>query len=337
LEWAVSELGLPVSPSAEAGVGEVFPVDLLEQPVDLDLSPSQAAIIQTGILESIGHDAPSVVEGARPKVRDFRWRTLFRFYQIPLFRNLGIAVAYLLLISAAEVITVLVDPIFGVISHALIMLALIVQGSVIQQGPFRRYLVVLALAPLIRLLSMSIPWSAIQVPGMYRYMIVGIPILIASFFAARGVGLSVNRLYLTWKGWPGQLLFSLVGLLLGSFEYIILRPEALVPSSRWTDILMGAFILFVFTGFLEEFIFRSLLQVTGIQLFGTTAIWIVSILFGILHIGYFSAFDVIFASAVGLMFGYFALKTRSLLGISIAHGFTNVTLFIIIPLLVANQ
>jgi uncharacterized protein len=270
----------------------------------------------------------------RPRfgIRDFRWRTISRFYQIPILRNLSIAVAYLLLISAAEVVTVLVNATIGMIFHAFIMIGLIIHGSIIQQGPFRRYLVILAIAPLIRVLSLSLPLAALGVPVMYRYMIVGVPILMAAFFAARGVGLAANRLYFTWKGWPIQLLFSLSGLALGYFEYLILHPQALVPTAGWFDIGMGMFILFVFTGFLEEFIFRGLLQVTGIQLFGKTAIWIISILFGILHIGYYSIFDVVFAASVGLFFGYFALKTHSLLGISLAHGVTNITLYILLPL-----
>ncbi|MBN2387854.1 MAG: CPBP family intramembrane metalloprotease [Anaerolineales bacterium] len=276
--------------------------------------------------------AANTIPGSRSKARGFRWRTLSQFYQIPFLRNLSIAILYLFLISAAEAVTVLVNPILGIIFHAGIMIALLVQGSILQRGPFRRYLVMLSLAPLIRVLSLSLPLGMFDFPVMYRYMIVGVPILLAAFFAARSVGLTANRLYLTWKRWPLQLLFSLVGFVLGFVEYIILRPNALVPSGSWFDIAMGIFILFIFTGFLEEFIFRSLLQVTGIQLLGGLAIWVISILFGILHIGYYSAFDVIFASLVGLFFGYYALKTRSILGVSLAHGITNITLYILMPL-----
>ena len=331
LDWAISEIG-PV----EAG--------LVEAPAIPGEIPGVVPV-ETKIPELAGRVARRkapvpAIEGAvsvptrKPglKVRDFRWRTVSRFYHIPFFRNLSIAIIYLLLISAAEVVTVLVDPAAGIIFHATIMIGLIIHGTILQQGPFRRYLVILALAPLIRLLSLSLPLAMFDIPTMYRYMIVGIPLLMAIYFSARSVGLTANRLYFTWKGWPFQLLFGLVGLILGTTEYFILLPQALVPSTGWFDISMGVFILFVFTGFLEELIFRSLLQVTGVQLFGRTALWIISILFGILHIGYYSIFDVVFATTVGLLFGYFALKTRSLLGVSLAHGITNVTLYIILPL-----
>lgn len=333
LEWACSEMGVAAYLQVDTVTVEAPSVDISKTSADAALSqlilPTQSAeIMDTAVAEAIAAPAKK----SRLKVQDFRWRTISRFYQIPFFRNLGIAVAYLFMISSAEVITVLVDPIVGLILHASIMLGLIVHGSVIQQGPFRRYLVILALAPLIRVLSLSLPMALFDIPVMYRYMIVGVPILLAAYFSARSVGLAANRLYFTWKGWPFQVLFSFVGLLLGYCEYLILHPTELVPSTGWFDIAMGMFILFVFTGFLEEFIFRSLLQVTGIQLFGGFAIWIISILFGILHIGYYSFIDVLFATLVGAFFGYFALKTRSLLGVSLAHGITNITLYILLPL-----
>ncbi len=342
LDWALSELSpadaalilAPTNPVASDGLdwalSELSPAD-----ATLILAPAPPAEADTlGVTQpAVRSPAIAPVRTPRWRVRDFRWRTLSRFYYIPFFRNLAIAIIYLLLISAAEIVTVLDDPATGIIFHATIMIGLIIHGSILQQGPFRRYLIILALAPLIRLLSLSLPLAMFDIPIMYRYVIVGVPLFLAAYFSARSVGLTANRLYFTWKGWPFQLLFSLNGFVLGVYEYFILHPQALVPSTSWFNIAMGVFILLIFTGFLEELIFRSLLQVTGVQSLGGTAIWIISILFGILHIGYFSTFDVFFAASVGLFFGYFALKTRSILGVTLAHGITNVTLYIILPLI----
>jgi len=332
LGWASSEIGPAI---AESMATPGTPDEISEE------APAEAHVQKSAQPVAQAESSAAAVQGitafpTRPppkNIQDFRWRTLSRFYYIPFLRNLIIALVYLILICAAEGITVLFNPTLGVIFHSVIMIALIVHGSIIQQGPFRRFLIMLALAPLIRLMSLSLPLSGFAIPTMYRYMIVGVPIMVAAYFAARSVGLTANRLYFTWKGWPIQLLFSLTGLILGYCEYLILHPAELVPSTGWFDIAMGVFILLIFTGFLEELIFRSLLQVTGIQVFGGIAIGIISILFGILHIGYFSAVDVIFAAAVGLFFGIFALRTRSLLGISLAHGIINITLYIILPMI----
>jgi len=60
----------------------------------------------------------------------------------------------------------------------------------------------------------------------------------------------------------------------------------------------------------------------------------VAIVFSILHFGYRSPLDILLVFVVAVLFGYAALRTGSILGISLAHGLTNISLFLIFPLLV---
>jgi high-affinity Fe2+/Pb2+ permease len=53
----------------------------------------------------------------------------------------------------------------------------------------------------------------------------------------------------------------------------------------------------------------------------------------VLHIGYLSVVDVVFVTLVGLVFAYIVMWGRSLLGVTLAHGLTNTTLFVIMPYL----
>ena len=81
-------------------------------------------------------------------------------------------------------------------------------------------------------------------------------------------------------------------------------------------------------------IFRGILQTTGTKAFGAwRGIVYVSLLFGALHIGHLSVVDVVFVTAVALYFAVIVHRTRSLLGVSIAHGITNFMLFVVLPLL----
>ena len=57
----------------------------------------------------------------------------------------------------------------------------------------------------------------------------------------------------------------------------------------------------------------------------------VSILFAVLHIGYLSILDVVFVFIAGAWFGWVALKTGSILGPTLSHGVTNITLYLIAP------
>ena len=63
----------------------------------------------------------------------------------------------------------------------------------------------------------------------------------------------------------------------------------------------------------------------------------VALLFGVLHIGYLSVLDVVFVMAVGLMFGYIVRWGGSILGVTLAHGLTNIMLFIVLPNLALQE
>ena len=100
---------------------------------------------------------------------------------------------------------------------------------------------------------------------------------------------------------------------------------------------MPALILLVGTGVVEELIFRGILQYTADEVYGSwRGIVFVSVLFAVLHIGHLSVLDVVFVFFVALYFGAAVRWTRSLIGVSIAHGLTNIMLFIVLPLVMAG-
>jgi membrane protease YdiL (CAAX protease family) len=93
-------------------------------------------------------------------------------------------------------------------------------------------------------------------------------------------------------------------------------------------------LLLLCTGFVEEFIFRGVLQRTAVEAFGGWGIVYVSLLFAILHMGFLSWIDVVFVFVVALFFGWVVKKTGSLFGVTLAHGITNIVLYLIIPFFV---
>jgi membrane protease YdiL (CAAX protease family) len=247
-----------------------------------------------------------------------------------------VASAYLVALGIAEALTTLIAPLAGMILHGLILITLLIHAALSTNDQLHRFLVVLALAPLIRLLSLTLP--LIQFPPIYWYAVVGIPLYLAAFLCARSTGLTGHRigLRLSWRAIPTQLLIGISGLLLGYIEYLILRPEPLVADLSWAMVLLSALILLVFTGLLEEIIFRGMMQISATQYLGRLGIIYVAILFTILHLGYRSLIDVIFVFAVGVVFGFIVHRTGSLAGVSLSHGLTNISLYLIFPILLAN-
>jgi hypothetical protein len=109
-----------------------------------------------------------------------------------------------------------------------------------------------------------------------------------------------------------------------------------VPVLRWESILLAALILLIFTGLLEEFIFRGLQQSTALPILGRYAIPFVAAVFAVLHLGYRSALDVLFVFGVALFFGWIVQRSGSILGVSLSHGLTNISLYLIFPLLLTS-
>ncbi|MDQ3809508.1 MAG: CPBP family intramembrane metalloprotease, partial [Chloroflexota bacterium] len=154
--------------------------------------------------------------------------------------------------------------------------------------------------------------------------------------AVRVLGLSRSQVGLQLGHWPTQLAIALVGLPLGATEYLILRPAPVVPDLNSRDVVLAGLILLVCTGFLEEVLFRGVLQATARQVLGGAwGMVFVSALFAVLHIGHLSAVDVVFVFAVGLAFAWLVAWSGSVLGVTLAHGLTNILLYLFMPLVVA--
>ncbi len=123
-------------------------------------------------------------------------------------------------------------------------------------------------------------------------------------------------------------------LVFGALVYQILRPHPLARAPAWEYLWAPALILLVCTGLLEEMFFRGLLQHAAVQVLAGWGVFYVALLFATLHIGYRSLLDVLFVLAVGFFFGWVVQRTRSLLGVALSHGLTNVVLFLVMPFVV---
>lgn len=246
-------------------------------------------------------------------------------------KKLRIPLIYLAALTMAEALTTLANPRVGLIFHGFILGALILHATLFAKHGLQKFLITMTLAPLIRLMSLSMP--LLQFPFIYWYALIGAPLILAGFLVLRVTGYKADRIGLNMRALPWQLLIALTGIAFGFMEYLILKPTPLEGAQSWDQILMPAMILLIFTGFLEEFIFRGLIQRGALGTVGHYALVYVAVLFAVLHLGYRSLWDLVFVFAVGMFFGVVVLRTGSLLGVTLSHGLTNITLYLIIPLL----
>lgn len=239
------------------------------------------------------------------------------------------AVIYLLAITAAEAVTVFLAPLWGIISHIIVLIALILHSASVSEHRYQQLVLSLALVPLVRIMSLSMPLAGI--PQIWWYPIIYAPLLAAAIAVIRLTGYRLKDVGLTVRLLPVQLAVALSGFLFGVAEYFILAPESMATEFTWPEIWLPALLLLVCTGFVEEFIFRGVLQRTALEAFGGWGIVYVSLLFAILHMGFLSWIDVAFVFVVALFFGWVVKKTGSLLGVTLAHGITNISLYLILP------
>ena len=246
-----------------------------------------------------------------------------------------VELAYLAALMIAETFTVLIEPRAGLSMHGVILIALLTHAGLSPRVVQGRFLSCLAIAPLIRLLSLMMPLT--DYPTIYWYVLVGVPLLLAVFIASRAVQANRARLGLTAHSLPIQLLVGMTGFGLGYIQYLILRPDPLVEALQLELILFPALILIVFTGFLEELIFRGLMLYTAIRSLGRFGVVYVTLVYTTLHLGYSSIPNLVFIFFTALFFSLVVLRTGSILGVSLSHGITNITLLLVFPFLLANS
>jgi uncharacterized protein len=219
--------------------------------------------------------------------------------------------------------------ILGLGLHGILLLFLLAQGVFADEIQGKLY-TAMAVIPLIRILSLSTPFWLTEQTNFLA--LVNFPLIVSTIVAITTLRYGAKDVGLSWgRPWV-QAAIILVGLPIGLLERLIIQPPPLASSLAFNDILWPVISLILFTGLSEELLFRGILQKAATDALGTWyGIGFVSVLFGIMHIGWNSPLDVIYVALVGFVFGVIVSKTRSILGVSLAHGLANILLFIVIP------
>lgn len=239
------------------------------------------------------------------------------------------ALLYPVALAVAELVVALVNPVGGMVFHIFILLSLILCSS-LSKHPCRKLYLALALAPLIRIVSLSMPLSRFS--PIYWYLIAAVPLLVAIPVAMRSLGFRPSDVGLTLRKSPLQGLVALTGIGFGWVEYVILKPDPLAPHLTPGEVILPALILLVASGFVEELVFRGVMQRSAEEALGGRGWLYVVGIYSLLFIGWLSAAQWFFIILVGLFFGWVVRRTGSLVGVTLSHGIANVLLYLVLPL-----
>ncbi len=142
-----------------------------------------------------------------------------------------VAIIYLLAVTLAELVTIFYMPVWGIVCHLLILVALLLHSALgfADKYHYRRLVLSLALVPLVRVISLSMP--LVNIPQLWWYPIIYVPLLAAAFLTVRILDYSLADVGLRIRLLPVQLVVALSGFLFGVAEYFILRPEPLIAET----------------------------------------------------------------------------------------------------------
>lgn len=221
----------------------------------------------------------------------------------------------------------------GILLHVMIPLGLAISTMWMRESNVTFCLEALALLPVLRLVNISMP---VFLPTrLYLYIFIYAPLIIPVFFIARRQKISLKELGFTLNNLYVYIPLALVvGYVVGFGEHSIIHAGSLIPDTSALSIFKLSFVMLFFVGLVEELIFRSLLQTRLEASFGMVKGLLISgLLFGMMHSGYGEASELFMTGFAGLLIGYMFQRTRSLPFIAITHGFVNIFLFGLIPLL----
>jgi membrane protease YdiL (CAAX protease family) len=237
--------------------------------------------------------------------------------------------AYTVGIAIAEALGVFTNVLPSIVCHAILLVMLLMHDGLTVEAPYRRMLPVLALTSLLRILSVAMPIQ--EMPRIFWYALIGVPLLVATAIAARHLGLAWKDLGLQPAAWPVQIVIACSGVPLGIIAFLLLQPTPLVAVFNWQNAAIGSAVVLIFAAFTEELLFRGLLMHVAGEVYGRAGLMYSTVVFAIMYIGSLSVQYLLFIALVGLFFGWCVQLTGTIWGVVLAHGLINIGTALVWP------
>jgi membrane protease YdiL (CAAX protease family) len=236
-----------------------------------------------------------------------------------------------LCIALAEILIFLGKVGIAVWIHVGILIALSLSNIFVKDSEVQKIHQALMLLPVLRLINLSMPifFETTLYTFIFVYGFLAVPVVVIIVNQRH----SLEQIGISMKNIGAYMVLSIpLSFILGLGEYLTIRAEYLIPDLTFGNLLKLTIIMVFFVGLIEELIFRSILQTRLEQALSISeSLLITSLLFGLMHSGYGTSYEILYTSFVGFLMGLVFWKTKSLPFIAVLHGFINVFLFGILP------
>lgn len=215
--------------------------------------------------------------------------------------------------------------------YTLLLLAFSFSAATANSLEIRKISQAFLLLPVFRLVNLSIP--IVLKVNLYSFVFIYSSLAMSAMIALTHQNVEFETKKKAFRRiWIYIPLSILAALVFAEAEYLLIGAKPLIPNLSQTNLLELIVIMVFVVGLVEELIFRAILQTRMEDFIGPAAgILLVSLLFGIMHSGYGTPYEMVFTFLMGCFLGYSFYKTRSLPLVIMINGLTNVFLFGIIP------
>jgi hypothetical protein len=233
------------------------------------------------------------------------------------------ALVVLLPIAVIEAVTARVDLYTGFVLSIALLVVLVVRGSLAPDQDTRRLTLALTLVPIIRLLALGMPVG--QLPQFTWYPLMALIVWGATRFVAWQLDLPRHRVELRLErgNLPYHLGLLIGGTCLAAVPVVWFTLPVMGTMLSWWALLMVLVVLFLCTGFIEELVFRGVLQ-SAVS--SHSAVWGVvypALMFGLLYSGLGPWSTVLFLVLMGVIFGAIVQSGGALIDVVFLHGLTR--------------
>lgn len=206
---------------------------------------------------------------------------------------------------------------------------MVLYSTVVSAKPQRLFALSLTIVPIIRILSLTLPLP--YIPVLVVPAVIALPVMIVVWLIVREPAITYPTLGLTSAHLPFEVLLICSAASLASIQYTFLQTRLAVPPFPWPVLVLTALSLIVFTGLLEEIIFRGLLQSLALPILGRWSFLYGAFLYTTISISSNSVVHMLLTFLISLAFGYVVFHGKSVIGVGITRGVSNVIMFLVLP------
>jgi membrane protease YdiL (CAAX protease family) len=234
-----------------------------------------------------------------------------------------------IMVLLAELLLMQQQILSGLLLYSLVLILLLIFGTLRWPRP-QHQLLVLTIPAVSRLMAYTLPLG--ELSPIFAHLVIGVPMALTAVVFVWLLEHEWPNLSFTWQRLPYYLLLTALGAASGLLLYQFHQPAPLVENDPIL-LFFYALVLVVAMAFVEEWLFRDIMQTALTRLWGNGLLagLVVACFYTALSLGQGPLLFSLLIFILALALSWLRLAGNNLLGVCLAHGAANLVFFLILP------